>query len=126
MTEKPRGTCPYCDRSISLYADGTLRHHNGNRTNRVGSPYGCQGTRCKPAETTRPTEAAYCWHHETLEPLGGSYRQCCECKHVYSTAETLQDAWRASRPADWGRDGEPDDPPPADQILFCPLCLRDL
>lgn len=31
MTEKPRGTCPVCGRSIQLRADGKIRQHGAQQ-----------------------------------------------------------------------------------------------
>ncbi|WP_280320047.1 hypothetical protein [Nocardia wallacei] len=51
----PTGSCPECGRTVRLKADGTVRHHGGERTN--GWPqhrrYRCAGTGQEPTTELR-------------------------------------------------------------------------
>lgn len=74
-------------------------------------------------QTMMPT-AGYCWIHNVDEPdKPGDYLRCFECKHVYRKSTDLElayiDNWPGPLPEGVSQ------PPKADSIYFCPLCLHD-
>lgn len=68
------------------------------------------------SQWTVPVGYQYCSYHDVDEPGKGAYIICPECNHVYVSAKALQDAYAAQLP---------EQPPPANEIYFCPLCASD-
>lgn len=73
----------------------------------------------------------YCHIHDCFEVMRpDAYQVCFECKHVYNTAEDLEEAYtrvvsEMNRNAEaWGNSILPVHRP-ADQIFFCQECIHD-
>ena len=70
----------------------------------------------------------YCWMHDTLESWFPTiYQWCFECRHVYRTAEDLENDYaEAVKEIKKHRGFEHlEDTKPADKIYFCQHCLHD-
>lgn len=69
---------------------------------------------------------SWCHHHKIHEliPMGGAYRVCGECGHVYATAADLVDAYNWAL-GEHGLEGLRLSVRRAETIAFCQECLGD-